>query len=327
MADKVKVKYCLRTGMKIRAVLDEKYYEEVPTVKVFAGVLGTLQHVSRAIKTLNELLPVPSLQHLKRVKRSDGKAYVILDLVPETGEIPSKRMRLGEEAILSELRGKGFLPEEYELVGVEMHDVPASAPLTRVQYEKSMKYWPVNFHPVKKLETLMSDTIFDASEEAFHLNNMNTVVEEAKITGKNVALVVDFDKRQPVAKGIDRLEAHPLQHAVMVAVDAVASIHRGGAWDLPFPDLALVKSCEPGKATDLDLCAGEEVMGPYLCTGYDLYVYKEPCVMCAMSLVHSRVKRIFFRVVNPRRGALASKCQIQSIKDLNHHYGVFQIGD
>ncbi|KAL0276604.1 UNVERIFIED_CONTAM: hypothetical protein PYX00_004148 [Menopon gallinae] len=312
--------------MKIRAVLDGKYYEEVPTVKVYAGVLATLRHVSRVITSLNVLLPVPSLQHLKRVKRSDGKIYVILDLAPETEETPPKRMRLEEEPIIAALRGKGFVPEEYELVGVEVHDVPAAAPLTRAQYEKSAKYWPVNFHPVKKLEALMSETIFDASEEEFHLSNMNRVAEEATAAGKNVALVVDFENRLPIARGIDRVEAHPLQHAIMVAVDAVASTHEGGgAWDLPFGELALVKNREPKKPDPSDE-DGEEI-GPYLCTGYDLYVYKEPCVMCAMSLVHSRVKRIFFRVLNPKRGALASKCQIQSVRDLNHHYGVFHVGD
>jgi hypothetical protein len=33
----------------------------------------------------------------------------------------------------------------------------------------------------------------------------------------------------------------------------------------------------------------------YLCTGYDVYLSKEPCLMCAMSLIHSRIRRLFYR--------------------------------
>ena len=32
----------------------------------------------------------------------------------------------------------------------------------------------------------------------------------------------------------------------------------------------------------------------YYLTGYDLYIFREPCIMCAMALVHSRVRRVFY---------------------------------
>ena len=32
----------------------------------------------------------------------------------------------------------------------------------------------------------------------------------------------------------------------------------------------------------------------YYLTGYDLIIYREPCIMCAMALVHSRVRRVFY---------------------------------
>lgn len=63
--------------------------------------------------------------------------------------------------------------------------------------------------------------------------------------------------------------------------------------------------------------------GPYLCTGYDVYLLREPCLMCSMALVHSRVKRIFF-LEQSENGALTSKFQLHAVKELNHHYEVFQ---
>lgn len=75
-----------------------------------------------------------------------------------------------------------------------------------------------------------------------------------------------------------------------------------------------------------DLTAADNLSkyGPYLCTGYDVYMTDEPCIMCAMALVHSRVRRIFFHRPNVI-GALKTLTKLHTIKALNHHYEVYQI--
>lgn len=64
--------------------------------------------------------------------------------------------------------------------------------------------------------------------------------------------------------------------------------------------------------------------GPYLCTGYDAYLTDEPCIMCAMALVHSRVRRVFFHR-SSAKGALKTLTKLHTVKALNHHYDVYQI--
>lgn len=64
--------------------------------------------------------------------------------------------------------------------------------------------------------------------------------------------------------------------------------------------------------------------GPYLGTGYDIYLSEEPCVMCCMALTHSRVRRIFFNEKHSK-GAIDSMTNFSSIKALNHHFQAFQV--
>nr|XP_031832365.1 probable inactive tRNA-specific adenosine deaminase-like protein 3 [Nomia melanderi] len=69
--------------------------------------------------------------------------------------------------------------------------------------------------------------------------------------------------------------------------------------------------------TDTEKC------GPYLCTGYWTFLLREPCPLCAMALVHSRVSRIFYGVSNQAAGILGSKAVLHSVPGLNHRYKVW----
>ncbi|KAH0785472.1 cytidine deaminase-like protein [Histomonas meleagridis] len=63
----------------------------------------------------------------------------------------------------------------------------------------------------------------------------------------------------------------------------------------------------------------------YLCNGLDVYCYYEPCMMCAMAMVHSRVGRLFYIEDNPDFGGIYSQGQIHCCASLNHRFRAFKL--
>src|SRR4029077_3727996 len=68
----------------------------------------------------------------------------------------------------------------------------------------------------------------------------------------------------------------------------------------------------------LALTQAEEAMGDWRLTDCDLYVTKEPCVMCAGALVHARVHRVVFGCADERAGAAGSLLNVLQMPTLNH---------
>ena len=51
----------------------------------------------------------------------------------------------------------------------------------------------------------------------------------------------------------------------------------------------------------------------------ELFVTLEPCAMCAMALMHARVKRVVFAATDPKTGAAGSVADLFADPRLNHH--------
>jgi tRNA(adenine34) deaminase len=71
------------------------------------------------------------------------------------------------------------------------------------------------------------------------------------------------------------------------------------------------------------LRSGGAALGSYRLTETTLYVTLEPCPMCAMAIVHARVRRLVFGAWDPRAGAAGSITDIFALPGLNHRVDVF----
>jgi tRNA(adenine34) deaminase len=69
----------------------------------------------------------------------------------------------------------------------------------------------------------------------------------------------------------------------------------------------------------LALTQAEAAVGDWRLTDCDLYVTKEPCVMCAGALVHVRMRRVVFGCADPRSGGAGGIMNLLQHPALNHH--------
>ncbi|KAL0701450.1 hypothetical protein Bca4012_057572 [Brassica carinata] len=135
---------------------------------------------------------------------------------------------------------------------------------------------------------------------------------------------------------------HPLRHASIVAVESSSARDRylfPNSTDSFIPDHSQPSDADcPAKKQKTNNHSQDvpndnkegalrdpSIEKPYLCTGYDIFLVWEPCTMCAMALVHQRIKRIFYAFPNPTAGGLGSVHRLQGEKSLNHHYAVFRV--
>ena len=103
-------------------------------------------------------------------------------------------------------------------------------------------------------------------------------------------------------------EENPLCSSVILAIQGVSRKERSAA---------------SGKGMNSD----EFKNGQYLCTGYDIYVTKEPDVFEAMAITHSRFRRVIYGIPNFTTGGLGGTggaTAVYSLPGTNHHYRVFQ---
>ena len=72
----------------------------------------------------------------------------------------------------------------------------------------------------------------------------------------------------------------------------------------------------------LAITQAEAAVGDWRLTDCDLYVTKEPCVMCAGALVHVRMRRVIFGCIDEKSGGAGGQVNLLQMTALNHHCAI-----
>ena len=226
--------------------------------------------------------------------------------------------------------------------------VPAIAPTSAAEAKEwSKAYWPTSYKKhnpngpqpstVSQAEeeiqafvgtwmALARRVAFEAQEKAFGESFGAVVVASHASTNSPGVIAVAGDARW---KDTDSPERHGsgnvLAHAVMRVIALVAKKRQRLAQE----DGAASKDSNifqdyPITATEQTFFDASTLQaGGYLCTGLDIYLTHEPCVMCSMAILHSRFEKVVFNRRMPATGGLTAESSDEDSSERGLGYGLF----
>ncbi|KAI0771165.1 hypothetical protein BD413DRAFT_551498 [Trametes elegans] len=311
---------------------EEAWVVDLPDPRLAATMLRWLKQTG---------FDIPSMAHLKRIRKLDDKMSMVLVLAREHPQVPA-------------------LPDHVDLSAPYLVTVPKTAALTMTSLKLKSSLWPTIYAPRKKFEP----EPWSKGRVHWACEAMGEVVKMARAAAAKGELPiaayvpVPFDEETRVATQVfeplsardsRQSAAHPLRHCIINLVRAVGEQRASSSSarpksPLPQPTPMIdVPSPSPESATATPLAADQvsaalssgrpqTPSGPscsevrngahYLLTSLTLFTTHEPCVMCSMALLHSRVKEVFYLFPMGKTGGCGSITCVPRLEGVNHRYAV-----
>lgn len=300
------------------------------------------QQGSSFMQTVCSKFPLPDLQHLKRVRKSTSRSGFLEVIVAAVNSNNEDSLlfteTLSDDAEPHKPALNGEVADFLTKAALEWNVVlgASHAPSSRELWEEWTKLWPITWRVPSAVGGIAAIPPLTAAEQTIFERHMGDLcTQTSPHCALNAAAIVDPTTDEVLAVAHSKDSDFVLDHAVMVAIRNVAE-RACRLW--PSTDVScstLSSQSQNAESKDSKKRAREDddkkiesrclAEKPYLCTGYDCYVYKEPCAMCAMALVHSRIRRVIYCTLDPTGGALSGSFNLQDSRSLNHHYAVYQL--
>ncbi|SJL07375.1 uncharacterized protein ARMOST_10722 [Armillaria ostoyae] len=282
---------------KIKPPPDEEDLASIRTIQAWAVDIPDPRHTTAMLKWLKQAgLDTDDLGHLKRVQKQDGRTRLLLTALPTCPSPPTDFN----------------LPDPIQL------PVPTSAALTPTSLALKSSYWPTIYAPRRKGET----EPWSQGKVAWARDAMSLTVATALRAQENGELPIAA--HVPIPYEVDNEEAilvtatasdtrtstrHPLRHCVPNLVRGIVDrYHEARRESSPPPDSAK-------NGTN------------YLLTSLSLFITHEPCVMCSMALLHSRVKEVFYLIPMEKTGGCGGVTCLPTLPGVNHRFTIWRWRD
>jgi len=223
--------------------------------------------------------------------------------------------------------------------------IPLNPPSSQVQAALwSNQYWPSVYRKSNPLGphpgAVSRGTDEIAGDASVWMTLAHQVAAKAKATGYGEAMGACVVQRSAEGTRIVALAAdarwhkqekktggtgNPMAHAVLRAISMVAQklvrAENKNADGRHPPILEFEAFQDRPLLPEEEKVFGEKHPSPdgYLCHGLELYVTHEPCVMCSMAILHSRMGKVIFSHKMPLTGGMAA--EDRKLSDLPHLAG------
>lgn len=322
----------------LQGVLDKELYTSPPLMPVIVARLnGTHKDIPKAFR-LTKDLQTAEFRHLRRIRNSDNNEIecIITKCRGSSQEEREEEVKVVEEMLSEEQLFKNF----------RIENVPSSAPRTDHQLKACAQIWPCKFAKSNYLIQCIEGSVFSQSERTVLKIIVNKLIAHVNVDDQTEAKAqtgaVIFRCAKIFGAGltdVKRVKENPTKHAIMLAIDSVAHNAGAGHWTELEEEQDLIKSIQD----ELDKHEGlkehriDAKFLPYLCTNYDVFSIEEPCLMCAMGLVQSRIRRLFYLSAKSRdrlKNTRANLCYpdgaiehfyIHRERSLNHRFEAWKV--
>ncbi|KAF9527574.1 cytidine deaminase-like protein [Crepidotus variabilis] len=295
---------------------EEEAADSVRTVPVWVVDVPDPRHITTLLKWMKQSsLDTPQLSHLKRIRKQAETTTFLITTCDANSKIPTP---------LPELTPP---PNDPYIV-----DVPASVALTLPSLSLKNALWPTIYAPKRRDET----EAWTKAKVRWARAAMATIVskaEEAKQKGElPIAAYIpppyssSDNKREDTSRipragflGSDTRNTthHPLRHATLNTIRMLADYQASQPQTRASVPPTIAGSLESDKTN------GKVPNGTnYLLTDLTFFTTHEPCIMCSMALLHSRVKEVVYLKPMPKTGGCGGGyvC-LPVLKGVNHRFG------
>ncbi|KAL1715430.1 hypothetical protein EV715DRAFT_207529 [Schizophyllum commune] len=323
---------------------EEEEPGSVRTIRAWAVDISEPRRTGKALKWLKdsklEAASEDTLGHLKRIRKHGfTDKHAKPDAAQAHGESDPGNGSSFPSAptstlLLTTSPDPPAIPPELELGEPYEVTVPASAAQTLTSLALKTALWPTNYTPRKKDEIPkwtrgQAKGAWEAMRRA--VEGGLRAKEEGELPVYAWIPAVEGETPAFGARDTRKGTGHPLRHAAIDVIRQVAEYRASTPADLTSSSNATRPKGEQQENDDTSAAGIERAddASPaaqngqdYLLTGLTLYLTHEPCIMCSMALLHSRVKEVIYLISMNATGGCGGATCLPWLQGVNHRFRI-----